>query len=720
MAERKCWVVRLIWHASSVDVETFRDLNLPVTEPHGLAIGRSTHCQVRTSTLIGGRICAHLRPRESGVELNHGGHVYPIQVDDLVVDASQSSVPVARGQRIRFFHAAAATARGADAPRGTDPLWGLEPAFELLLERKPLAELTPRDIASAQPRWPRAKQASARKTSAAPRRPVVQPQPHYGHQPFLEVVAVDAQVLRLGGPQVGRTFHLGAPLGSDYDRCSVLLPQPPGLALGGHIYHFTEARAGRFLLHAEPDEGHARIAGTMVTTWPAELGAEQTVDLLFAKTDQVAVSLRVTHNQEVKDAIDQEARSLGRWVRALRDEHSLDGDGAPLAIQCRWDHDERGRWAYVLEAIVRRPSWEHGELSVLQLASTAHMTAPFRVRNAGRELCHLYKCLHAEASPSKPQVVPLLLASLARSPGSWAVDETRRQLPAGSVQEQRLTLSGLSPMAAAREHADRLFAEAGSNPPSEVSLKFADYPERPTFRRHRLTPEEAQRLTHTLRALVDAGLAPAGLRRALLFCRPHLHASCWPGLLAQSSGLAESALAPREPRALEELDDDAFDHCFAGAHIRGLPKRESYAACLLEHGTFTGERRVTHLSGPIPLSLVLQRISISGVFSGYLAALWSKGAPLLIVESYRSSRTGSDGETTSCKHDGKPKEVFGLPPDIHPDTLTLDANARAEHSWNLRSENDTSYYERGRVELQLLPESGAGRVTTQISVYASG
>ncbi|HMR10566.1 MAG TPA: hypothetical protein PKA88_32535, partial [Polyangiaceae bacterium] len=62
MAERKCWVVRLIWHASSVDVETFRDLNLPVTEPHGLAIGRSTHCQVRTSTLIGGRICAHLRP----------------------------------------------------------------------------------------------------------------------------------------------------------------------------------------------------------------------------------------------------------------------------------------------------------------------------------------------------------------------------------------------------------------------------------------------------------------------------------------------------------------------------------------------------------------------------------------------------------------------------------------------------------------------------------
>jgi hypothetical protein len=703
--------VRLVWHAPDVDVESFRDLTLPIPEAHGLAIGRSRRCQVRTSTLIGGRICAVLRLGESGVVLTHAGHVYPIQVDDVVVDASHMGVPVALGQRIRFFHA---STRGSDDERGNDPLWGLEPAFELLLERKPLAELTPRDIASAQPPWARAKQASATKAPPALPRPAVRRQPHYGHQPFLEVVAVDAEVQRLGGPQVGRTFHLGARIGYDYDRCSVLLPEPPGLALGGHIYRFTEARSGRFLLHAEPGEGHARIAGTVVTTWPAELGLEQTVELLFAKTDQAAVSLRVTHNQEVKAAIDQEARTLVAVVRALRDEHSLDEDGPPLGIQCRWDRDELGCWIYVLEAIVRRPSWEHGELSVLRLRSKAQGLPPFRVRNAGRELSHLYGCLHAEASPSKPgQVVPSLLASLARSPGMWTVDETRRELPAGSVQQRRLTLSGLSPLAAAREHADRLFAEAGSIP-SEVSLKFADYPERPPFRRHSLTHEEAQRLTHTLRALVDAGLAPAGLRRALLFCRPHLHASCWPGLLARGSGLAESALAPREPGALEALDDEAFDHWFAGTHIRGLPKRESYAACLLNHGTFAGERRVTQLSGPIPLSLVLQRISISGFRSGYLAALWSNGAPLLIAESYRSSRRGSDSGTTSCEHDGNPKEVFGLPPDIDPDTLTMDANAHAEQGWNLRSESKIAS---GSVDLQLLPESGVGRVTTQISLH---
>jgi hypothetical protein len=130
-----------------------------------------------------------------------------------------------------------------------------------------------------------------------------------------------------------------------------------------------------------------------------------------------------------------------------------------------------------------------------------------------------------------------------------------------------------------------------------------------------------------------------------------------------------------------------------------------------------GERRVTQLSGPIPLSLVLQRISISGFFSGYLAALWSNGSPLLIAESYRSSHTGNDGETTVCMHDGNPKEVFGLPPDIDPSTLTMDANAHAEDSWDLRTEHHSSSgYNRGSVELQLLPESGAGRVTTQISV----
>ena len=85
-------------------------------------------------------------------------------------------------------------------------------------------------------------------------------------------------------------------IGNDYDRCGVLVPPTASGSLGGCIYRIEKRPGGQLLLHCEPPQGSARIAGGIVQSFPCIVRLNQPIELLFDSSSDAAITVVATES----------------------------------------------------------------------------------------------------------------------------------------------------------------------------------------------------------------------------------------------------------------------------------------------------------------------------------------------------------------------------------------------------------------------------------------